>query len=71
MSTRNSELFEGPGSVMPVTPACNHDVGQELDKIARDSKETGRSEESTKILTTVDTGIHEMSLFYALCLYSF
>lgn len=78
MSTRNTELFEGGGSVMPVTPACNHDVGPELVEIGKDWKETGWDEDlggPLKALTTKGTGMHGVrlfsALFSALCLYPF
>jgi hypothetical protein len=44
MSTRNTELFEGVGSVMPITRACNCDVGPELEDIGKGWKENGWDE---------------------------
>jgi hypothetical protein len=67
---------------MPVTPACNHDVGAELAEIGKDWKETGRNEDlgsPLKSLTAEGTGIYGVrlfskffsALFSALCLYPF
>jgi hypothetical protein len=82
MSTGNTELFEGVGSVMPITRACNQEVGQELEEIGKDWKENGWDEDlgsPLKSLTTEGTGIHGVrlfpalfpALFSALCLYPF